>query len=36
MKKYRGVMSHDNEEWFKVWRKTDTLFQKWRKKSGEF
>ena len=30
-KKYRGVMSHDTEEWCKIWRKTDLLFQKWQK-----
>ena len=29
IKKYRRVMSHDNEEWCKVWRKTDSWFQKW-------
>ena len=29
LKKYRGVMSHDTEEWCKIWRKTDLLFQKW-------
>ena len=27
-KKYRGVMSHDTEDWCKIWRKTDLLFQK--------
>ena len=30
MKKYRRVMSHDTEEWCKVWRKTDSWFQKWQ------
>ena len=30
LKKYRGVMSHDTEEWCKIWRKTDLLFQKWQ------
>ena len=25
--KYRRVMFHDNEEWSKVWRKTDSCFQ---------
>ena len=29
-KKYRGVMSHDTEDWCKVLRKTDLLFQKWQ------
>ena len=35
LKKYRGVMSHDTEEWSKIWRKIDLLFQKWQE-SGEF
>ena len=30
LKKYRGVMSHDPENWCKIWRKTDLLFQKWQ------
>ena len=34
-KMYRGLMSHDTEEWFKIWRKTNLLFQKWQE-SGEF
>ena len=29
-KKYRGVISHDPEDWWKIWRKTDLLFQKWQ------
>ena len=29
-KKYGGVLSHDTEEWNKIWRKTDLLFQKWQ------
>ena len=28
-------MSHDTEEWCKIWRKTDLLFQKWQE-FGEF
>ena len=28
--KYRGVMSHDTEEWCKIWRKDNFLFQKWQ------
>ena len=28
LKKYRIVMSHYTEEWCKIWRKTDLLFQK--------
>ena len=35
LEKYRGVMSHDPEEWCKIWRKTYLLFQKWQK-FGEF
>ena len=35
LKKYRGVMSYDTEEWCKIWRKTDLLFQKWQE-FGEF
>ena len=35
LKKYRGVMSHNTEEWCKVARKTDLLFQKWQE-FGEF
>ena len=36
MKKYRRVISHDTEEWCKVWRKTDSWFQEWYEKFGEF
>ena len=35
LRKYRGVMSHDTEEWCKIWRKTNLLFQKWQE-FGEF
>ena len=35
LKRYRGVMSPDTEEWWKIWRKTDFLFQKWQE-FGEF
>ena len=28
-KKYRGVMFHYPEDWRKIWRKTNLLFQKW-------
>ena len=30
------VMSHDTEEWCKVWRKTNSCFQKWHEEFGEF
>ena len=29
-KKYRGVILHDTEEWWKIWRKTDLWFGKWQ------
>ena len=35
LKKYRGVMSHDTEEWCKNWRKADLLFQNLQE-FGEF
>ena len=35
LKNYRGRMSHDTEEWYKIWRKTDSLFQK-SQEFGEF
>ena len=34
--KERKVMSHDTEEWCKVWRETDFWFQKWHEKFGDF
>ena len=30
LKKYRRVMSHDSEEWCKIWRKTNLLFKRWQ------
>ena len=36
LKKYRGVMFHDTEEWWcKIWRKTDLWFGKWHEKFGK-
>ena len=29
LKKYRGVIFHDIEEWCKIWRKTELLLGKW-------
>ena len=29
LKKYRGIILHDTEEWCKIWRKTDLWFGKW-------
>ena len=36
LKKYRGVIFHDTEEWCKIWRKTDLWFEKWHEKFGKF
>ena len=36
LKKYRGVISHDIEEWCKIWRKTDLLLGKWHEEFGKF
>ena len=36
LKKYRGVIFHDTEEWWKIWRKTDLWFGKWQEKYGKF
>ena len=33
---YRGVLCHDNEEWYKIWRGIDLLFQNWHGKFDEF
>ena len=33
--KYRGVMSHNPEDWCKFWKKDKLLFQKWQE-FGEF
>ena len=35
IRKYRGVVSHGTEDWCKIWRKTDLLFQNWQE-FGEF
>ena len=36
LKKYTAVIFHDDtEDWCKIWRKTDFLFQKWQE-FGEF
>ena len=34
--KCRRAMFHDTEEWFKVWKKTYSVFQKWHEKFAEF
>ena len=33
---FRGIMSHDTEEWSKLWTKAHFLFEKWHKKFDEF
>ena len=36
LKKYRGVIFHDIEEWCKIWRKTDLTFGKWHEEFSKF
>ena len=36
LKKYRGIMFHDTEEWCKIWRKTNLWFGKWHEELGKF
>ena len=36
LKKYRGVIFHDIEEWCNIWRKTDLWFGKWHEEFCEF
>ena len=36
IKKYRGVAFHNNEEWYKIWKKTDLWFGKWHKEFAKF
>ena len=33
---YRGVISNDTEEWWKIWRGIDLSFQNWHKEFHEF
>ena len=33
---YRGVISNDTEEWWKIWREIDLSFQNWHKEFDEF
>ena len=35
-KKYRGVIFHDIEKWYKIWRKTDLLLGKWHEEFCKF
>ena len=34
--KVQKTWSHDTKEWYKVWRKTDSSFQKWHEEFGKF
>ena len=36
LKKYRGVVFNDTEEWCKVWRGTDLIFQNWHEELDKF
>ena len=36
LRKYRGVIFHDTEEWYKIWRKTDFSFGKWHEEFDKF
>ena len=36
LKKYRGVIVHDIEEWCKIWIKTELWFGKWHEEFGKF
>ena len=36
LKKPKGVIFHDTEEWCKIWRKTDLWFGKWHEEFGKF
>ena len=36
LKIYRGIMCHDNEEWYKTWRGIDLSIQKWHEEFDKF
>ena len=36
LKKYRGVIFHDIEEWYKMWRGIDLSFQNWHEEFDRF
>ena len=36
LKKYRGVIFHDTEEWYKIWRGIDLSFQNWHEEFDKF
>ena len=35
LKKYRGIIFHETEERYKIWRGIDLSFQNWKKKFGK-
>ena len=35
LKRYRRVVIHDTEEWYKIWRKTELWFRKWHEECGK-
>ena len=36
LKIYRGVIFHDTDKWWKIWRKIDLLLGKWHEEFGKF
>ena len=36
LKIYRAVKCHGNEEWYKIWRGSDLLFQNWHEEFAKF
>ena len=36
LKKYRGVIFHEIEEGYKIWRRIDSLFKNWHKEFDKF
>ena len=36
LQSYRGFISNDTEEWWKIWRGIDLTFQNWQKEFDEF
>ena len=36
LKKCRGIIFHDIEEWYKIWGKTNLLLGKWHEEFGQF
>ena len=36
LKKYRGVIFHDTEEWYKIWKGINLSFQNWHEEFDKF